>query len=76
MSAEIIQFPDVEELHDRFILAARAFRTCPCPELARECAETYAAFYRAFTRSRVGMDLAVRELWQRMDAAMLRAMVG
>lgn len=76
MSARIIPFPDVDELHDRFILAARAFRAEPCPETARACADAYRAFYRVFTRSRDGLDVAMAELWQSMNQTMLRAMVG
>lgn len=76
MSAIIIPFPDVEDLHDRFLLASRAFKAEPSIATATACADAYREFYRAFTRSRKGLDKAMAELWERMNDLMLRAMVG
>ncbi|HEX6957592.1 MAG TPA: hypothetical protein VF194_06350 [Ferrovibrio sp.] len=76
MTEAVIPFPDVEELHDRFILASRAFRAAPSMARAAECAEAYARFYRAFNRSSAGLEEAMFELWARMNETMNQARTG
>lgn len=64
---------DVETVHDRYMAAAAAFRDCPTPRAARDVAEAYRRFWRAFNGTSAGLDAALVELRYRMAREIRRA---